>query len=415
MTARASLCEHSERKAARSSRKARKTGISQAGPVAFLVVLFLMTARTVFAVAPSAEEILRRVSKVYGRLENYHLVAERDTTLRRFQGSVSRRSVIALDAAPHGRVRMVLSGEGPNVVIASDGETAWQYAPRTKEFVEGSAAVLAAGPGERTEGGRQNELLGRMQGRLVARFVGLWTFANHATLKGKAKVNIQGRKIPCYRIMLRLNGQRDEFWISQSSFLVLRERLREGDRGHAGPSMTEEFRIREFDTQATPSLELFKFAPPAGSRRVAALDLGGVQEGFEGAAAGDFTLRDVQGKRVRLRDFRGKTVLLGFWATWCPACLKELPAMEKECEQHKEDMVFLAVDDERKETIQNFLKNHHYRFTALVDRKRKLFRQFAVRYLPTLYVINPDGIIVRRVVGWEGSQHLLPALQAGER
>ncbi len=383
--------------------------------IACLAVLFLTAAGRMFGAAPCAEEILRKVGKVYGGLESYHLVAERVTTLRGMHGRLTRRSVITLDAAPRGRVRMVLSGDGPNVLIASDGTTAWQYDSRAKEYAEGSAAALAAAPGARGQGGRRDELPGRMQDRLVARFVGLWRFADHAAEKGKAKVRFQGRKVPCYRIVLSLGGQRDEFWISQSSFLVLRERLRRGKRGRAGPSNVEEIEVREFDTQAALSPELFKFTPPAGARKVAALDLGVVPQGVEGAAAGDFTLRDVDGKRVRLRDFRGKTVLLDFWATWCPACLKELPALEKKCEQHPGETVLLAVNDEGKETVRKFLNTHRYRFTALVDRKGKLFREFGVRYLPTLFVISPEGIIVRRVVGWEGSQDLLPGGEGGER
>jgi peroxiredoxin/outer membrane lipoprotein-sorting protein len=399
----------------RRALRLRRSGIPPGWRAACLVVLFLTAAGRAFAAKPGAEEILRRVGKVYSRLGSYHLAAERVTTLRGANGRVKRHTRIVLDAAPRGQARLALSGDGPNVVIVSDGETAWQYAPRTQEYAEGPAAELALGPGERAEGDRANQLLGRTESRLVARFVGLWNFADHAALEGSGKVKFQGRKIPCYRVLLLMNGQRDEFWISQASFLVLRERLKEGGRGRSAPSSTEEIRIREFDFRVPPSAELFKFTPPAGARRVAALDLGGLREGVEGAAAGDFTLRDVQGKRVRLRDFRGKTVLLDFWATWCPACRKALPALEKECEQHPQEMVLLAVDDESKETIQNFLNGRHDRFTALVDRKRKLFRQFDVRYLPTLFVISPEGVIIHRVVGWEGSQDLLPAGKGGER
>lgn len=398
-----------------SALRRRKSGRPPGGRAACLGILLFLAAGQALAATARAEEILRRVGKVYSRLESYHLVAERVATLRGANGRVKRHTRIVLDAAPRGQARLEMSGDGPNVVIVSDGRTAWQYAPRAREYAEGPAAVLAAGPGERAEGGRADQLLGSIESRLVARFVGLWHFAGHAALRGKGKVRFQGRKVPCYRILLRVNGGREEFWISCASFLVLRERLKERGRGRSAPYNAEVFRIREFDAEASAAPELFKFTPPAGARRVAALALAGIQEGFAGAAARDFTLRDIDGKRVRLRDFRGKTVLLDFWATWCPACVRALPALEKECEAHSGSMVLLAVDDEPKKTIRKFLEDHHYRFTALVDRKRKLFRQFAVRYLPTTLVIGPDGVIVRREVGWEGARHLWPPRKGGAR
>src|SRR5512146_352929 len=123
MTGRAGFCGHNKRRGAPSSGKAWGTGIAQVGVAACLVFFFLMTAGTLFASTPSAEEILRRVGQVYGGLENYHVVAVREIRLRRFHGRVLRRSVITLDAASPRRVRMVLSGGGAKVARVSDGET----------------------------------------------------------------------------------------------------------------------------------------------------------------------------------------------------------------------------------------------------------------------------------------------------
>jgi len=143
--------------------------------------------------------------------------------------------------------------------------------------------------------------------------------------------------------------------------------------------------------------------------------LAGGPEDFVGSPAGDFTLQDVEGRQVSLSDFRGRTVLLSFWATWCLPCQKELPTLQKLYEQHQDrDVVVLTVDDESNATIKTFLKAHHYGFTALMDPKRTLFRKFVVRYIPTVIVINDEGIIVREIVGWEGPQKLLAAIETGE-
>ena len=159
---------------------------------------------------------------------------------------------------------------------------------------------------------------------------------------------------------------------------------------------------------------LLAIVTAASSPLFAPTALAGVQEGFVGTPAGDFTLQDVAGEQVSLSDFRGKTVLLSFWATWCLPCKAELPTIEKIYEQHKDkDVVVLAVDDESKVTITKFLNDHHYGFTVLMDHKRTLFRKLAVRFIPTVLVINDQGIIVREIVGWHGPQELLAALKTG--
>jgi len=138
-----------------------------------------------------------------------------------------------------------------------------------------------------------------------------------------------------------------------------------------------------------------------------------LQKSIIGSAAEDFTLRDVEGHQVQLSDFRGKTVLLAFWATWCPPCKEELPALQKIYEQYQDkDLVILTVDDEEPATIKDFLRARHYSFPALVDSNRAVFKEFAVHFIPTAIVINPDEIVTQVVTGWEGPQRLLEALRA---
>lgn len=137
------------------------------------------------------------------------------------------------------------------------------------------------------------------------------------------------------------------------------------------------------------------------------------QNSIIGSAAADFTLRDVEGHQVRLSDFKGKFVLLAFWATWCPPCKEELPTLQKIYEQYQDkDLVILTVDDERPATIKDFLRAKHYSFRALVDSRRAVFREFAVHFIPTAIVINPDEIVTQVITGWAGPQRLLDALRA---
>jgi len=118
--------------------------------------------------------------------------------------------------------------------------------------------------------------------------------------------------------------------------------------------------------------------------------------------ADDFTLKNLEGNQVTLRDFRGKVVFLNFWATWCPPCRLEMPTME---ELHQEfgnqGLAILAVNyREGPEEIKAFFKEHRLTFTALLDPEGKIFDLYRAWSLPTTLFINKNGEIVGRVVGY---------------
>lgn len=147
----------------------------------------------------------------------------------------------------------------------------------------------------------------------------------------------------------------------------------------------------------------------------ASFALTGVQRSVVGISAEDFSLQDMDRNQVKLSDFRGRTVLLSFWATWCLPCKAEMPTIQKIYEEHKDkDVVVLTVDDENEATIRKFMDDHHYSFRALLDHKRTLYQKFAIRFIPTVFIIDDEGTIVREIVGWHGPQALLSALKAGE-
>jgi peroxiredoxin/outer membrane lipoprotein-sorting protein len=375
-------------------------------------VLSLLAVRPAFAASPSVGDILRKVGYVYSQLQNYHIVARRDEVFLDQQAGSSQVSVIKMDAAP-GRIRVMLTGEGPNLLIVSDGKTTWHYSPARNEYTvrETIRTPGASGTPEQTE--NQTDVMNQMQDLLVGRLVKLWQYEKQATLEGTQEIEFQGRKTPCYEVVFHLENLTDHFWIDQSSFLVLQEQSIETMPSAGRRSLLNDtIRIKEFGANATHPASFFKFTPPSKSRRVAVLNIPGVRESFAGASAGEFTLKDIEGKEVSLSDFRGKTVMLSFWATWCPPCKEELPALQKIHEQHQ-DVVVLAVDDENKATIRNFLKEKQFGFTALVDRKRTLFKKFSIRFIPTVIVINNEGFITHEVVGWEGPEELLAAIGAG--
>lgn len=119
-------------------------------------------------------------------------------------------------------------------------------------------------------------------------------------------------------------------------------------------------------------------------------------------SAPDFTLRDLGGNTVRLQDLRGKVVFLNFWATWCPPCRLEMPTMEQ---LHREfadqGLVILAVNfRESQDDVRSFVKQHGLTFTTLLDEEEKAFGLYRAWSLPTTYLINKNGEIVGKVIGY---------------
>ena len=121
----------------------------------------------------------------------------------------------------------------------------------------------------------------------------------------------------------------------------------------------------------------------------------------KGKEAIDFTLTDLEGNKVSLKDYRGKNVYLNFWATWCPPCRSEMPEIEKVYQQYKDKgLVVLAVDlGEDKDTVKNFIKENNYNFKVLLDSDQSIAEQYNISAIPVSYFIDKDGKIVAKKVG----------------
>jgi peroxiredoxin len=123
-----------------------------------------------------------------------------------------------------------------------------------------------------------------------------------------------------------------------------------------------------------------------------------------GAAAPDFVLKSVDGKDIRLSDYRGRVVLLNFWATWCPPCRSEMPSIESlSRKMNGYDFAVLAVSIDGFETSQlkNMISPNHYSFTVLHDPEQKVADIYLITGIPTTYIIDKDGVIIDKSVGAE--------------
>lgn len=110
-------------------------------------------------------------------------------------------------------------------------------------------------------------------------------------------------------------------------------------------------------------------------------------------------------ERVALEEFRGKVVLLDFWATWCPPCREQMPAVQnlEDDESLSDSVQVLSVNtdeqgDDPEQKARAYLEEHEYTFTTLLD-DGSAASAFGVTQLPTLIVVDPDGQIAYREVG----------------
>ena len=110
--------------------------------------------------------------------------------------------------------------------------------------------------------------------------------------------------------------------------------------------------------------------------------------------AADFSLEDIQGKKHHLSDYRGKWVLVNFWATWCPPCLDEIPELISlhDAHQGKDLLVIgIAMDSGTREKVADFAKVHGISYPVVMGDRKNTAQIGAVDALPISYLYNPRG------------------------
>ncbi len=115
-----------------------------------------------------------------------------------------------------------------------------------------------------------------------------------------------------------------------------------------------------------------------------------------------FTLPDPAGNPVALADFRGRYVLLNFWATWCPPCLREMPSMERlSTSISKRSFVVLGVslDKEGAVKVNPYLKRLGVTFPIVLDTDSKIATLYGTRDLPSTFLIDPQGRVILAAKG----------------
>lgn len=120
-----------------------------------------------------------------------------------------------------------------------------------------------------------------------------------------------------------------------------------------------------------------------------------------GDDAPDFALIDLNGEIHQLSQYKGQGVFLNFWGTWCEPCKKEMPAMGRQYKVYKDQGVqVLAVNIAESDLkVRAFAEQYGMIFPTLIDTTRSVMQEYNVKPLPTTFLINPEGKIVKIITG----------------
>ncbi|MBZ0257423.1 TlpA family protein disulfide reductase [bacterium] len=118
---------------------------------------------------------------------------------------------------------------------------------------------------------------------------------------------------------------------------------------------------------------------------------------FIGKKAPVFSAKTLKGKELDLKDFKGKLVLVDFWATWCPPCRGELPHLKEVYKKyHKKGLEIISISSENGEVIKPFVVKNEMVWHQVSDSQRKIGPDYKVKYIPSPFLIGPDGLLIAK-------------------
>ncbi len=118
-------------------------------------------------------------------------------------------------------------------------------------------------------------------------------------------------------------------------------------------------------------------------------------------AAPNFVLTSTDGKNIKLSDFRGKVVIVDFWATWCPPCRKGIPDLIELQKEFKDNLVVIGIslDQDTKSDVIPFMKKYGINYPIVYGDNQVVMEYGSINAIPTSFVINKEGKIVDKHIG----------------
>ena len=118
--------------------------------------------------------------------------------------------------------------------------------------------------------------------------------------------------------------------------------------------------------------------------------------------APDFTLEKIEGGTLTLSDYKGKLIILNFWATWCPPCRMEIPSFVELQNKYKDHLIIIGInlDQDNPENVKQFIKKFNINYPVVKGTYRVVLDYGEIRGIPTTFIIDSNGNIRETIVGY---------------
>ena len=375
-----------------------------------LAILSLITAGAWARDLHDPRVILEKVGSVYRapaalELEGAKILEQHDE----FSDSTFR-TPFTLWLAVDNKFRMESKSKMGNNLQVSDGETDWNYNSLTNQYSSNNEKPNAA-----DLFGSQVDLRTPTSNLKEARFLRKEVLktggAKHVCQVVQASYERKQKKgnLSFAGVSISTEVGDVTFWVEQDTFLVWKTSvttnvtlaLSAGKPGAEMPS-TENTLYSAIQLNAHPPAGTFVFTPPAGATEQKQGALDERTKALLGRPAPDFNLRDLDGKQVQLASFKGKVVLLDFWATWCAPCREEMPELDKLAKEFKtQDVVVLGINaGEDEDTVRGFIKKNGYQFPILMAPSGDhVLENYYAHAFPSMVLIDRKGLVAKYSVG----------------
>lgn len=386
--------------------------------VHLLTALLILSSQTVFAADPAV--ILKKTADSYKKLQSYQDTNEVTININA-KGMQQKLAVeSSMSVKRPNKVASVVKTGVAGLTFVSDGTKMLVYMPVLNKYAASPSPASfdemakdkllgsqSTGPAGYLKLFGEDPMVSLMEGVLSVKLIG--------------EEKLDNRKH--FHILLSQENTDVELWIDAKTYLITKlysdmtKMLQAQQASIPGMSdmevtYEEVHKVVALNKQIPDTV--FEFTPPADAKEVSDLikEASGEnnakgetkKDGISGKPAQDFTIDGLDsGTTYTLSDFKGKVVLLDFFATWCPPCRKELPILQKLNDSYTgKDFMFIAVNSmEERQPVKDFIDQQKFLFPVALDSDGSAGTKFGVTAYPTLVLIDKNGVVRHVHVGFE--------------